>query len=49
MLYLIYIIIVFLLMPMVPIRSSVDKLYYLILSLALPIVGIYVFWIVFRR
>lgn len=49
MFYLIYIIIVFLLMPMVPIRSSVDKLYYLILSLALPIVGIYIFWIVFRR
>lgn len=49
MFYLFYIIIVFLLMPMIPIRSSVDKLYYLILSLALPIVGIYVFWIVFRR
>lgn len=47
--YLIYIVIVFLLMPTISVRSSVDKLFYLILSLALPVVGIYIYWISFRR
>ena len=49
MLYLVYIVIVLLLMPMISIHSSVDNLFYIILSLALPIVGIFIYWIIFRR
>lgn len=49
MLYLIYIVIVLLLMPMISTHSSVDKLFYIILSLALPIAGIFIYWFIFRR
>ena len=42
MLYLIYIVIILLLMPMISIHSSVDRLFYIILSLALPIAGIFI-------
>mgnify|MGYP000112857764 FL=1 len=49
MLYLIYIIIVLLLMPVISVRSSIDKLFYIILSLGLPVAGIFIYWLIFGR